>query len=70
MIRFLIAIILTTSMNVVTPAQIETISTKDTTTYSEKQAMAEDRFVQATSLRLIGKSKEAIPILQELIKQD
>lgn len=57
-------------MNVVTPAQIETISTKDTTTYSEKQAMAEDRFVQATSLRLIGKSKEAIPILQELIKQD
>lgn len=48
--------------------QIETISTKDTTTYSEKEALDEEKFVQATTLRLAGKTKEAIPILQGLIK--
>lgn len=67
---FLIGILLVVGTLGATYAQIETVSTKDTTTYSEKDAMTEDRFVQATSLRLIGKSKEAIPILQELIKQD
>ncbi len=67
---FLIGILFVVGTFGVTYAQIETVSTKDTTTYSEKDAMTEDRFVQATSLRLIGKSKEAIPILQELIKQD
>ncbi|MBK9022873.1 MAG: tetratricopeptide repeat protein [Saprospiraceae bacterium] len=51
-------------------AQIETISTKDTTRYSEKQAMEEEKFIAATAFRLANKTKEAIPLLQELIKNN
>jgi tetratricopeptide (TPR) repeat protein len=51
-------------------AQIETISTKDTTTYSEQEVKGEERLINAISLRLTGKSKDAIPILKGLIKEN
>lgn len=51
-------------------AQIETINTKDTTRYSEAEAFAEEKFINATTLRLANKPKEAIPILLALIKAD
>lgn len=50
--------------------QIETISTKDTSTYSEKEVKSEEKLIKATALRLTGKSKDAIPILQELIREN
>ena len=68
--RFIFTFIISVICIQLTSAQIETISTKDTTRYTEKEAFDEEKFINASSLRLANKTKEAIPILQGLIKEN
>ncbi len=70
MLRFLIISCTIFVINLGVIAQSDTITTTDNTRYSEAEAFEEEKFISASTLRLANRPKEAIPILQGLIKEN